>query len=233
MVTLGSGFPWSGADNAPLVVDASGRVDALYQEYPTNPTTHALSPAQNYFTSSDDGGATWSTPVLVGAAVGTMSLSEWWNEPSLAIDAGGNLYAAWDTQSLSSTGVKIDSGWLSYSTDGGATWSKPVQAPTDTKNLPHIMEVTGAASGRAYVGWLSDSNPLGYALYLRPFSITGGWLRAPVQVSTLYGSRTVWPGDTFGLSTFNPDDIMTSWGSAVPGGGGLSSVFGAEVSSTG
>jgi hypothetical protein len=41
-----------------------------------------------------------------------------WSETngSIAIDAGGTLYATWDTQTSSS-----DIGWLSYSTDNGAT----------------------------------------------------------------------------------------------------------------
>jgi len=215
MVAISPGYPWSGADNAPILVDSSGRVDVLFQDYPTNPTTHSFNPALNYFTTSSDAGVTWSTPVAVGSSAGTMSLSEWWNEPSLGIDSAGNLYAAWDTQGKAGSGASIDTGWLTYSQDHGSTWSSPIQAPFDQKNLPHIMEVAGGGPGEAYAGWLSDSAAAGYALYLRPFSIARGWLSAPFRVSALFGNRTVWPGDTFGLSTLGPTHIVASWGSAT------------------
>ena len=230
MVRISPGYPWGGADNAPFVVDSAGRLDVIYQHYPTNPKTHTFSPAMNYFTSSQDGGATWSTPVLVGSGAGTMSIPEWWNEPSIGIDSGGNLYAAWDTQGKSSKGAHTDTGWLSYSQDGGAQWSQPIQAPSDDTNVPHIMAVTGGVSGNAFVGWLSDSNPSGYAEYLRPFSIATGWTTAPIQISTLFGNRSVWPGDTLGLSTLDSTHVVASWGSAVPKGGKFSAVFATEVS---
>jgi hypothetical protein len=227
MVDISPGFPWSGADNAPIVVDGSGRLDVAYQDYPTNPTTHTLGRGINYFVSSSDGGATWSSPVAIGGLAGTMSLVEWWNEPSIGIDAAGNLYAAWDTQPKGPHQT-ADTGWLSYSQNGGSSWSTPVQAPSDTRQVPHIMEVVGTAAGKADVAWLSDSNPLGYAVYLRPFSVAQGWLSAPVQISTTYGAKTIWPGDTFGLSDLDPGHLVTSWGSGISSSAG-SVVYAAQV----
>ena len=32
------------------------------------------------------------------------------------------------------------------------------------------------------MSWLSDSNPAGYALFLRAYSIGRGWLSAPAQI---------------------------------------------------
>ena len=58
MVDVSPGFPTSGGDSAPLVVERNGTIDVLYQDYPTNPSTFALSPGNEYFTSSSDGGAT-------------------------------------------------------------------------------------------------------------------------------------------------------------------------------
>ncbi len=234
MSDISPGFPASGGDSAPLVVQPNGQIDVLYQGYQiTDPTTFTMNPAHSYFTSSADGGATWSAPAAVGPQAGTMSLSEWWIDGDIGIDAAGNLYATWDTQGTSSDGSAHDIGWLSFSTDHGAQWSAPVQAPPDKLDVPHIMEVTGGGSGIAYVSWLSDSNPAGYALFLRTFSVTRGWLSGPVQISTHYGSSAVWPGDTTGLSTLSPTDVVASWGSDYPDlSGNQSEVYAAHVTVT-
>lgn len=117
-----------------------------------------MNPAYSYFTSSTGGGATRSTPVAVDPQAGTMSLSEWWIDGDIGIDAAGNLYATWDTQGTNADGTANDIGWLSYSTDAGKHWSAPIQALPDTLNVPHIMEVAGGGSGVAHVSWLSNSD---------------------------------------------------------------------------
>src|SRR6266513_4443022 len=112
MVPISPGFPASGGDSAPLVVEPSGRLDVLYQGYQiTDTTTYTMNPGYSYFTSSADAGATWSAPVRLGPDNGTMSLDEWWIDGDIAMDSAGNLYAVWDTQ-----GPNEDVGWLSYST---------------------------------------------------------------------------------------------------------------------
>jgi hypothetical protein len=230
MSYVSPGFPASGGDSAPLVVEPNGRIDVLYQDYPiTNPTTYAMKPGTSYFTSSSDGGATWSTPVAVEPQAGTMSLAEWWIDGSIGIDAAGNLYAAWDTQGTNADGTANDIGWLSYSTDGGRHWSAPIQGPLDQLNVPHIMEVVGGGAGIAYVSWLSSSDPRGYAEYLRAFSISRGWLSQPVQISAGFGDTTVWPGDTTGISLLSPSTVVLSWGSALPAYGKKSDIFAAPV----
>jgi hypothetical protein len=185
-----------------------------------------------YFTTSTDGGTTWSAPVEVGASAGQMTVNEWWNDLSIATDSAGDLYATWDTQGEIG-GQKADIGWVSFSIDGGQGWSAPVQATPDEEDVPHIMEVTGAGPGQAYVAWLSSSNPSGYALYLRTLSIsangTGGWLSGVAQISQQFGNPKASPGDTFGIATFSPTALVLSWGSAVPGSGRNTSVFAAPV----
>jgi hypothetical protein len=231
MTYVSPGFPASGGDLAPLVVEPSGRIDALYQGYGiTDTTTYAMTPAYEYFTSSTDGGATWSTPLKVGASAGTMSLAEWWIDADIAIDGAGNLYATWDTQGTNPDGSANDTGWIATSTDHGAHWSKPIQGPTDTLAVPHVMQVTAGPAGIAYVGWLSDSDPRGYAMFLRTYSLKSGWLGAAQQVSTEFGDPSVWPGDTFGISTLSPTDVVLSWGSATPSvGNKKSDIFATHV----
>src|SRR3954447_22936260 len=228
MSHISPGFPASGGDSAPLVVEPSGRIDVLYQGYQiTDTTTYKMNPAYSYFTSSSDQGASWSKPIRVGPEGGTMSLSEWWIDGDIGIDAGGNLYATWDTQGTNSDGSANDAGWLSFSTDGGAHWSAPVQAPADRLRVPHIMQVAGGGSGIAYVAWLSNSDPRGYGEYLRTFSTTRGWLSAPVRVSSEFGDPAIWPGDTSGISTLSPNQVVLSWGSATPSTAKKSDIFSA------
>jgi len=230
IIPISPGFPASGGDLAPLVVEPNGRVDVLYQGYHiTNTTTYTMDPAVSYFTSSTDHGSTWSTPVAVGPQVGTMSLSEWWIDDDIGIDAAGNLYATWDTQGTNPDGSANDIGWLSFSTDHGKTWSTPTQAPADQANAPHIMEVVGGAAGTAYVSWLASSDPRGYALYLRTFAIKGGWQSAPQQISTEFGDTSVWPGDTTGISLLGASTLALSWGGATPTSGKKSDIYVATV----
>jgi hypothetical protein len=225
MTYVSPGFPASGGDSAPMVIEPSGRIDVLYQGYHiTDTTTYAMDPGYEYFTASSDGGATWSAPVQLGPNNGTMSLAEWWIDGDIAMDAGGNLYAVWDTQ-----GSGNDVGWLSYSTDHGADWSAPVHVPPDQLQVPHVMEVSGGGSGTAYVSFFSSADPRGYADYLRTFSITRGWLSEPVRVSPEFGDTAVWPGDTFGISTLSPGHVVLSWGSATPATAKKSEIWAAPV----
>jgi len=198
-----------------------------YQGYNIyNLKTYAMSPAYTYFTHSTDGGRTWSAPVQVGPSAGTMSLAEWWIDGSISSDAAGNLYVTWDTQGLNS-----DIGWLSCSANHGRTWSAPIRVTPDNDNATHIVQVAGGAPGVAYVGWLADNSPRGYALYLRTFSISRGWLSGPRRISHQYGNSGIWPGDTFGIST-GAGQLQLSWGGAV-GGSPNSEIFAAPVTVSG
>jgi hypothetical protein len=84
------------------------------------------------------------------------------------------------------------------------------------------------------VAWLSPSDPRGYALYLRTFSISadggGGWLSGAVRISDEFGNPKRAPGDTFGTATFSPTALAFSWCSAVPGSDGKTAVFAAPLS---
>ncbi|MEE1783442.1 hypothetical protein PUR71_11015 [Streptomyces sp. SP17BM10] len=91
-----------------------------------------------------------------------------------------------------------------------------MRVPADTLNVPHVMQVVAGPPGIAYVGWLSSSDPRGFAQYLRTFSTTRGWLSAPVRVSRDCGTGTVWTGDTFGLSALSPTRLALAWGSVAP-----------------
>lgn len=214
---ISPGFPLGGAYSAPIVIEPDGALGVLYWGHNTDPSTFAVGVGTEYFTSSTDGGTTWSTPVAVDSGAGTIALPTWWIDGSLAVDPSGNLYATWDTQSDSG-----DIGWLAWSTDGGKTWSTPIQVVSGSGE--NLVEVTAAGPGSIYVGWQTPNAPQGYATFLRRFSIASGWTTPARQVSSSYGNPVIWPGDTFGLSTVQGalgDGIgpsaMLSWGSAING----------------
>jgi hypothetical protein len=219
MVPISPGFPASGADSGPLLVEPDGKIYVDYHAFRvTSPTKLTLSTALNFVTSSADGGRTWSKPVRIGPAGLTMNTLEWWIDGDISADSSGNLYATWDSQVRGR-----DTGWLAYSADHGRTW-RTVRVTPDTDNATHIVQVAGGRHGTAFVGWLADNSRHGYALYLREFSIRKGWLSPIVRVSRQYGNKAVWPGDTFGISVepaakagplASRPRIIVSWGSAT------------------
>lgn len=206
------GFPLGGGYSAPLVVQPSGRVDVLYVGHPTSPATLALHPGYEFFTSSKNG-TTWpSHPFRLWPSKGTLSLPEWWIDGDISTDAAGNLYATWDTQTSHG-----DIGWLSFSTNQGRSWSRPLRVTPDIDNAPHIVESAGGAAGVAYIGWQTSAPAPGYATYVRAFSIKKGWLGPAIRVSARYGKVKIWPGDTFGIAVLpgSRPRIALTWGSAV------------------
>jgi hypothetical protein len=228
MVHVSPHFPGGGADSAPLLVEPSGRIDVLYARYQViGRRTQTLGPGYSYFVSSLDGGRTWTKPVVVGRSAGTLSPAGWWIDGALGIDPAGNLYATWDTASRTH-----DIGWLAYSSDHGVTWSRPIRVSPDSAKVPHIVQVAGGPAGIAYVAWLSHRPRRGYAEYLRTFSITRGWLSPPQRITRRFGARGVWPGDTFGISTTSPGEVVLSWGSAIRSTHGNAEIFAAPVAVT-
>ena len=226
------GFPAGGGYFASILVQPDGVVDALILNHPLTPRTFAVHPGHELFTSSSDGGQTWSPAVEVGASAGTISDTEWWIDGALSADRAGNLYATWDTQSASG---RSDIGWLSYSVDHGRTWSAPIRVTPDHSSAVHIVQSAGAGPGIADVAWLADNSPHGYATYLRPFSIRHGWLAPVARISPKYGNRKIWPGDTFGISVLPGalragarQLVVLSWGSAV-GGSKKSEIYATTV----
>jgi hypothetical protein len=213
------GFPIGGAVSSSFVVQPDGTLDLLYNHFPTNATTFALSPATEYFTRSSNGGKSWSTPVAIGSSAGKESPHEWWIEGDLAADAHGDLLATWDTQ----TATK-DVGWLSASTNGGSSWSSPVRVtPVETTSSAGagevLMEATTVGSGLFDLVWQTKSSK-GYATFARTYSLTQGFRSSAHEVSTVDGSPHVWPGDRVAVTEVPGAKVAAlpafiAWGSAT------------------
>jgi hypothetical protein len=223
IIHLEPGFPLGGGYSAPLVAGRDGSVDVLYEAHPTDPVTGTVHPGYEYFTSSKDGTHWPATPRKLWPGQGTLSLPAWWIDGDISTDAARNLYVTWDTQTAAG-----DIGWLTYSEDGGLTWSAPLRVTPDTDSAPHIVESAGGGAGIAYIAWQTSGPAQGYATYLRPFSIRRGWLAPAIKVSAAYGNATIWPGDTFGISALPDGGVSLTWGSAV-GTGRLSAIYASVV----
>ena len=138
LVHLEPGFPLGGGYSAPVIVAPDGHVDVLYDAHPTDRGTDAVHPGYEYFTSAADGTRWPAAPRPLWPGQGTLSLAAWWIDGDLSADAAGNLYATWDTQTAAG-----DIGWLTWSRDGGRTWSAPVRVTPDHDQAPHIVESAG------------------------------------------------------------------------------------------
>jgi hypothetical protein len=215
IVPVGPHFPRNGGFDAPLVLQRNGRVDVLYLGHDVSPGTYKLHPGHQFFTSSRNGSRWPAHPLELWPGAGAVVLREWWIDGDLGIDQAGDLYATWDTQTS-----RGDVGWLSASRDHGRIWSRPVRVTPDRTHAPHIMAVAGGTRGTAFIGWLTSAARQGYAAWVRPFSVTKGWLGPAVQVSNQFGNPMVWPGDTIGLAVLPPlrhgqARIAVSWGSGI------------------
>jgi hypothetical protein len=214
IIPVSPNFPRGGGYSAPVLVEPDGRVDLLsWGHHVSKPPSYALHPGHEFFSSSPNG-TTWPAHLTeVGSTAGSIALPTWWIDGDLSRDRGGTLYATWDTQTPAG-----DIGWLSFSTDDGRSWSAPVRVTPGTDRAVHIVEVLGGAAGVAYVAWQTDAPAAGYATYLRPYTPGKGWIGPRVNVSSKFGDRKIWPGDTFGLAAL-PRGAATrlalSWGSAV------------------
>lgn len=139
-----------------------GRVYVTYYSSVTpvgnpSPNVQVLIDIQTYLTYSDDGGATWSTPVAIGgplpAHTATLGATKrWW--PDVSISPGGEVHVVYyeeratqltanptDTECIRSkdpSGSRVGpysslgETWWTFSKDGGASFSMPLKLSSGT-----------------------------------------------------------------------------------------------------
>jgi hypothetical protein len=160
------------------------RVYVTWTRFLFNAHTGAYTQSPIFFASSSDGGATFTAPQAIGGNV----LYSQGSRPVVGPD--GSLYVFWDgARRLDS----LDSTWVVKSTDGGATWGKPVQIAT-----------------------LNDSNVLADTLfrvnsYPAAAAAPNGDLYATWTTETSDGSVAVWSKSTNGGTTWSmPAPVFTA-----------------------
>ena len=137
------------------------RVYVSWTRFIFNPQNGAYKQSPIAFVYSKDGGATFSSPQLI---VGNVLYSQG-SHPTVAPD--GTVYVFWDGSTRKAT---LDSIWVVKSTDGGVSWSKPVEVAPLVEILPaantafRVNSYPAAAvapDGTVYVTWsslMSDAN---------------------------------------------------------------------------
>jgi hypothetical protein len=139
------------------------RVYVTWTRYVFNAHNGAYTQSPIFFASSSDGGATFTTPENISGNV----LYDQGSRPIVGYD--GTVYVIFEGATRLST---LDSQWIVKSTDGGATWSKPVRIADVQDIIPPantVFRVNSfpagaiAPNGDLYVAWstqLSDGGGL-------------------------------------------------------------------------
>jgi hypothetical protein len=156
-----------------------------------------------FFASSSDGGHTFTAPKSI---VGNVLYGQG-SRPVVGPD--GTLYVFWDGATRLAT---TDSTWMVKSSDGGATWSKPVAvAPLIDSSPLHdtvfrvnsFPAAAAAPNGDLYATWTTVISGASTAVYSKSTDGGATW-SAPTRVFTA-GNRTA-----EGYPVTNPDNTTLS-----------------------
>jgi hypothetical protein len=150
------------------------------------------------FSRSSDGGATFSSPLSLSNNPGGSALF-----PQVAIDpTTGNIYAAWFDSNSGNPGI-----FFRHSTDGGATFSAPINGPAVTG--PVVLAVD--PSGRILLAW-SSNNSAGAARFVFSRSLDAGTtFTAPLPIS-----NNAPAGNQAFMTLDSSGNILVAWTEASP-----------------
>jgi hypothetical protein len=200
------------AFNPQVAVDGSGNLTAVWRRADQGFATIQAA-------TSTDGGATWSTPVDLSAANQNAF------NPQVAVDGSGNLTAVW-SQDVGSDGIIQ----ASRSTDGGVTWSTPVNLSAAGQNASDPqLTVDGSANVTAVWARDNGSNPIiqaststnGGVTWSTPVNVSAGGQDAFYPQVTVDGSgnlTAVWyrpDGFNFIVQASTSTDGGATWSTPV------------------
>jgi len=174
----------SGAIGPSLALDASGNIYVAW----SGVANFGNGATAIFFTRSTDGGSTFSTPVNVSGPQPAVGASG----QSMVLDSGGNVYLVW-SGSFDNNSLTYGPVFFSLSSDGGATFSPPVQVSNDQTQR---AQVAVDPSGNIDVVWYESVNGGGFysPVFFSHSSDQGATFSTPITVS----------GDTF----FPPEQQM-------------------------
>jgi len=143
--------------------DSSGNIFVVWEDDASN-NNNIL------FSRSSDGGATFSTPKVISNS------TRFPFDPRIAVDSHDGINIVWNDDGPGNLDILF-----ARSTDGGTTFSSPVNISHDSDSSSSPQIATDS-TGNIFVTWESDSGVLGI-LFSR--SVDGGvTFSAPVMIST-------------------------------------------------
>ena len=95
-------------------------------------------------------GRTFSTNTVISSSLFDLAGSEF---PSIAVDAGHNIYATWSDNSAGTTDV-----YVSVSRDRGKSWGAPIRLSSGL-TVSTFPTITAADAGRVAVAWFGTPDP--------------------------------------------------------------------------
>jgi hypothetical protein len=178
-----------------------GRVYATWTRFLFNPVNGRYVQSPIAFVSSSDGGATFTNPQLV---VGNVLYDQ---GSRVVTGPDGTVYVFWEGSTRLAT---FNSIWMTSSSDGGATWSKPTAIAPVVDVIPPFKTafrvnsfpaVDISADGTVYVAWNSEVNNGATTYGADP--VCAYFISGRASVYANCHSSTVWSTSTDGGSTWS------------------------------
>lgn len=108
-----------------------------------------------YFSKSANRGATWNPNIRVNDDSTSLNVPQ--QEPTMAVDSGGTIYAAWTDSRNANTGSDI---YASRSTNAGSSFTSSVKVNDDVTPAGQVTPSIATAAGTVEVAW-TDTRTVG------------------------------------------------------------------------
>jgi hypothetical protein len=130
-------------DSPSLKFDSKGHLHVVFERPGKDAVSGHLS-CDIYATSSEDGGKNWSTPIQITEAIGNNC------HPCLHVEKSGALDVVWNS------GEGEPDIYFSRSTDGGKSWSMPVDV-SSTPGASSEAALAASSDGTLHLVWCDTS----------------------------------------------------------------------------
>jgi len=171
-----------------MVIDSSNVIHLIYLD-DSNP----LDVTEIFYTSSSNGGVTWSAPLRLTYTLDYSLL------PALAVDAGDNLHLVWRESSPGNWEI-----FYKYMSQATKNWT-PAKRITWTSTPSNVPDVCADSNNKVHIVWLDDAAG-GDDLYYKS-STNGGTTWSSTRRLTWNGKANETPNIVAG----SPQTLHLAW----------------------